>query len=498
MVVCSLTIVSTCGVGALSNLLSIVWFRFDLRLHDNQALFHAVAQSKQIVPVYIWSPEEEGSWIPGAASRWWLHQSLDRLGAALRKCGSRLLIRAGSAQEVLRSLVKETDAQCVFWNRRYDPCGVRQDKEVELALRACGVAVETFNANLLHEPQRLRTRDGNPFRVFTPFWNQFSATLEPVVPVRKPTLVAFPDQEIDSLPLEQLSLEPAIDRAAGMRACWSPGEAGAEAKLKQFLTGALPQYSAGRDRPDQDGVSMLSPHLHFGEIGPRQIWHAVQELPVMMSARESRAAYLRELGWREFAQYILFHFPGTADHPLRVQFERFPWSNNYDLLRVWQQGQTGYPIVDAGMRQLWQTGWMHNRVRMIVASFLTKDLLISWTHGARWFWDTLVDADLGSNTLGWQWAAGCGADAAPYFRIFNPVLQGEKFDPSGEYVKRWVPELAALPVLWIHKPWKAPADVLLAAKVELGLTYPKPVIDHSWARKRALDSLMRNETNKDS
>jgi deoxyribodipyrimidine photo-lyase len=274
-----------------------------------------------------------------------------------------------------------------------------------------------------------------------------------------------------------------------MRKSWTPGEAGAQERLKRFTISALHYYVTGRDRPDLEGVSMLSPHLHFGEISPRQIWNAVYQHRRDSAARESVETYLRELGWREFAHYIMFHFPGTSDRPLREEFDQFPWNASPKNLKRWQQGKTGYPIVDAGMRQLWHTGWMHNRVRMIVASFLTKHLLISWREGAKWFWDTLVDADLPNNTLGWQWASGCGADAAPYFRIFNPEIQGEKFDPAGDYVRQWVPELAHVPAKWIHKPWKAPEEVLAEAGVELGRNYPRPVVDHMLARRRALEAL---------
>lgn len=468
--------------------------RLDLRLADNPALNLAAQTNDSVVPVYIWDPEEAAQWRPGGATMWWLHQSLDEFDRSLQTIGSRLIIRSGKSLEVLRGLIAQTGANSVFWNRRYDPHAIANDTAVKAALKASGIKVETFNSNLLHEPAKIYTQQGGPFKVFTPFWNNLSSVLEPPLPAPHPRTMHFPEKEIDTMPLKQLKLEPSIDWAAGFREYWKPGEAGAKEKLKQFLHAAIFRYATGRDRPDQRGVSMLSPHMHFGEISPRQIWHAVQVLQISdAAARKSAEIYLKELGWREFAHHVLYHFPDTCDNPLREQFANFPWSEDPDKLRRWQKGQTGYPIVDAGMRQLWQTGWMHNRVRMIVASFLTKDLLISWHHGAKWFWDTLVDADLASNTLGWQWAGGCGADAAPYFRIFNPVLQGEKFDPEGDYVKRWVPELSKMPAKWIHQPWACPAEILSCANVKLGQNYPMPIIDHSLARKRALEALAQTK-----
>lgn len=469
---------------------SIVWFRLDLRLSDNQAVLAAAHHSDCVVPVYIDALEEENSWAAGAASRWWLHQSLRSLDRDLQKVGSRLIIRSGDSAAILLSLIEETGARSVFWNRVFDPVGRVRDQRVEESLRAHGAIVQTFNSCLLHEPHLLRTGGGNPFQVFTPFWNRFTSSTNPEPPTESPKSMTLPQGKLASVPMEALALEPRTNWASGLRATWTPGEYGAHRKLRSFIeSGALSRYATGRDRPDHDGVSMLSPHLHFGEIGPRQIWHAARQAPLELSGHANTATYLKELGWREFAYHVLYNFPDTINQPLRPEFDRFPWSENESALKKWQRGQTGYPIVDAGMRQLWQTGWMHNRVRMIVASFLTKDLLISWLDGARWFWDTLVDADLGSNTLGWQWAAGCGADAAPYFRIFNPVLQGEKFDSDGDYVRRWVPELARLPSKWIHSPWQAPPAKLTAAGVELGRTYPARVVDHAWARDRALEAL---------
>ncbi len=477
------------GERRVEGTVGIMWFRLDLRLADNPSLVAATAENTRVLPLYIWSPAEEGSWAPGAASRWWLHQSLDSLDRDLRKLGARLIVCTGDSLTVLRQMIAQTGAGSVYFSKRYEPRTSARDAEVQAALLSDGVSVKTYNSHLLFEPSQVHNNEGNAFRVFTPFWNHCRSLLEPGLPMKKPKAIVLPEARVHSLPLASLNLQPATDWASGIRERWTPGEEGAQARLKQFIDGALLEYAIGRDRPDQDGVSMISPHLHFGEISPPQVWHTIRQLCTDAVQRQSVETYLKELGWREFAHHVLFHFPSTTDNPFREQFKYFPWSARRDDLKRWQKGQTGYPIVDAGMRQLWQTGWMHNRVRMIVASFLTKDLLISWTHGAKWFWDTLVDADLASNTLGWQWAAGCGADAAPYFRIFNPQLQGEKFDPDGAYVRRWVPELGRLPTKLIHKPWQSSHADLLSAGVELGRTYPAPIIDHSIARQRALATL---------
>lgn len=475
------------GVGAPS----IVWFRNDLRLADNPALV-AAARGQPIVPVFIWAPEEEGRWPPGAASRWWLHQSLVCLDAALRERGSRLIVRHGSSLAVLRQLVRETRAAAVVWNRRYEPVAIARDTAINAALRADGLAVDTFDAALLFEPWTLRTKAGKPFQVFTPFWKACLGAPPPDAPQPAPAALAVPPRWPRSLTIADLQLEPPIDWAAGIRAAWQPGERGAAARLERFLDDGVARYAGDRNRPDRNGSSRLAPHLHFGEIGPRQVWHAVHtraaldRTPGLSGGSE---VYLREIGWREFAYHLLFHFPHTTNAPLRDEFARFPWRADAAALRAWQRGRTGYPIVDPGMRELWTTGWMHNRVRMIVASFLVKDLLLPWQAGAEWFWDTLVDADLANNTLGWQWTAGCGADAAPYFRIFNPVTQGQQFDPDGDYARRWVPELQHVPNTFVHQPWAAPHAVLQDAGVHLGRHYPAPMVDHRTARQRALAAL---------
>ncbi len=471
---------------------TLVWFRQDLRLGDNPALLAALGRGGPIIPVFIWAPDEEGQWPLGAASRWWLHQSLAQLNASLRQHGSRLLIRRGPALAKIKELLDETGATAVFWNRRYEPAAIARDKSVKADLQKDGRTAESFNGSLLFEPWTVQTQQGQPYQVFTPFWKACLLKQEPAPPADVPSGISSPRRWPATLTLAELKLEPTINWSAGLRESWCPGEVGASEQLKQFLKEALGDYPMGRNRPDLIGTSRLSPHLHFGEVSVRQVWsalHGQRRGPGIIHPAEAIRVYGSELGWREFAHHLLFHFPQTPQQPLRKEFAHFPWQPNHDNLRAWQRGRTGYPIVDAGMRELWHTGWMHNRVRMIVASFLVKDLLIPWQEGAAWFWDTLVDADLANNTLGWQWSAGCGADAAPYFRIFNPVLQGKKFDPQGDYVRHWVPELNKLPSEWVHEPWKAPARTLADASIELGTTYPLPIVDHKLARTRALETL---------
>jgi len=462
---------------------ALVWLRLDLRLADNPALIAAVERRGPVIPVFVWAPEEEAPWAPGAASRWWLHQSLGELGRRLAERGSRLVIRRGPTEEALLSLAAESGAQSVFWNSRYEPVVRARDLRVKAALSDRGIATEIHAPNLLFEPPAILNRQGKPFQVFTPFWKACLAAPAPPAPRRAPARIPAPVKWPESLAVSDLALEPKIDWAGGLRRAWRPGERGAARQLSTFLRRSVEAYAAGRDRPGQAGTSRLSPHLHFGEISVRQVWHA--------AGRRAPAdpAYLRQIAWREFAHHLLYHFPQTPLEPLRPEFRAFPWRIDAGGLQAWTKGRTGYPLVDAGMRELWQTGWMHNRVRMVAASFLVKHLLIPWQEGAAWFWDTLVDADLANNTFGWQWTAGCGADAAPYFRIFNPMLQGRKFDPDGGYVRRWVPELARLPGKWIHSPWEAPAAVLAATGTELGRTYPLPMVAHGPARERALDAL---------
>ena len=409
------------------------------------------------------------------------------MSIALADRGSRLVLRVGSSLETLIDLAEWAGARAVFWNRRYEPAVAARDARVDAALRARGLATATDlglpSANLLWEPEALATKGGQPFRMFTAFWRACRAQPPPPDPAGAPGRLPPPRRWPPSVPLRALGLRPRLGWDAGLRAAWSPGETGARARLNRFVRHGLPAYARARDRPDLDASSRLSPHLHFGEIGPRAVWSAVQRAAARRQIDPS--PFLRELAWREFAHHELHHFPHSAAAPLRPAFARFPWAPATSA-RAWRRGLTGYPLVDAGMRELWATGFMHNRVRMVAASFLVKHLLVRWQLGARHFWDTLVDADLADNTLGWQWCAGSGADAAPYFRIFNPVIQGRRFDPDGAYVRRWVSELAKLPPRFIHAPWLAPPDVLARAGVALGRTYPPPIVDHRWARARAL------------
>ena len=471
--------------------LTLHWFRQDLRLADNPAILAALERGARIAPIYILDPSETSPWAPGGASRWWLHESLRVLDAGLRDRGSRLVLRRGDPATVLRDLRTETGAEAVAWNRCYEPAAIARDTAIKADLTARGIDVKSTNASLLFEPWGVRTKAGGPFRVYTPFWRACRDDASRIEASRPaPETIAGPEQWPASDHLDDWALLPTKpDWAGGLRAGWTPGEAGAQERLIRFLDDRLAHYADERNRPDIDGTSSLSPHLHWGEIGPRQVWQAVlaRLADGRLDRREDQAeTFLKELVWREFSYHLLYHFPHLPEQPLDARFNAFPWHRDDALTAAWQRGRTGYPIVDAGMRQLWHTGWMHNRVRMIVASFLVKHLLQPWQQGAAWFWDTLVDADLASNSASWQWVAGCGADAAPYFRIFNPVLQGQRFDPEGDYVRRWVPELEALRATDIHQPWQAPPAVLAEAGVRLGLTYPQPVVDHKAARQRAL------------
>jgi deoxyribodipyrimidine photo-lyase len=471
---------------------TILWLRQDLRLADNPALHAAAMAGGPVVPLFILDDEDREPWQPGGASRWWLHHSLTALGEAFAGLGSRLILRRGPAARELDRVIAETGAARVAWNRCYEPFAIARDKGIKANLRDRGIEAESFQAALLFEPWRVLTNSGEPYRVYTPFWKACAARAHEIAePLPAPSALSAPDTwPKGDEPADWALLPTRPDWAGGLRATWRPGEAGAQERLSGFLERGLAAYRDRRNRPDLDGTSSLSPHLHWGEIGPRQIWAAVQARldGDALGGRDKQAeTFLKELVWREFSYNLLYHYPHLPERPLNERYESFPYRDPDEaLLEAWQKGRTGYPIVDAGMRQLWHVGWMHNRLRMIVASFLIKDLLLPWWHGEAWFWDTLVDADLANNSASWQWVAGCGADAAPYFRIFNPVLQGEKFDPQGDYVRRWVPELKDLDKAHIHKPWDAPADVLKRAGVILGETYPHRLVDHFEARRHAL------------
>jgi deoxyribodipyrimidine photo-lyase len=467
---------------------AVVWFRDDLRLDDHPALAAAVASGRPVVALYVLDEVSPAIRPLGAASRWWLNHSLARLGEALAARGAALVLRRGPAAIVVPSVVAEVGATAVVWNRRYGGGEVAVDRELKAGFAAAGVEARSFQANLLWEPHAVRTRAGDPFRVFTPFWKACLAAPPPRPPLAAPERIAGFEGAIASDALADWRLLPtAPDWAGGLAETWRPGEAGARERLAVFLEKGINSYADDRDRPDLEGVSRLSPHLRFGEISPFTIHAAVTARGTAGSVDERSAAkYLAEIGWREFCHHLLFHFPDLATRNFQARFDGFDWREDPAFLAAWQRGATGYPIVDAGLRQLWATGWMHNRVRMVAASLLVKHGLIDWRAGEAWFWDTLVDACPANNPAGWQWVAGTGADAAPFFRIFNPVTQGTKFDPDGAYVRRWVPELAGLGAPAIHAPWTADAARLRAAGVRLGVTYPTPIVDHAGARARAL------------
>lgn len=469
---------------------TIVWFRQDLRIHDNPALEYA-CEKGSIIPIYILDDTHAGHWKMGGASRWWLHHSLQSLSDTLAAKRHRLHVFEGDPGHILQTLVDETGADCVVWNRCYEPHAIKRDSVIKESLTLSGVEVASFSASLLFEPWTIKNQQENFFKVFTPFW--------------KHCLQRTPDQPVssmnrfnesspyqlslhDEVALNDLNLLP-VHPNWSVGFDWKPGESAALERLDAFLDNAISDYKNDRDYMDKPATSLLSPHLHFGEISPRYIFHRCQEL---ITNRQKNPAgihhFLSELGWREFSYHLLFHVPTFPTEPFRSEFNQFQWRDNPDHLKKWQQGKTGFPVIDAAMRELWHTGYMHNRARMIVASFLTKNLLLHWHHGENWFWDTLVDADLASNSVSWQWVAGCGVDAAPYFRIFNPVTQGEKFDPNGDYVRKWVPELRLLDTKYIHAPWDAPLTALNAANIQLGQTYPSPIVDLKTTRNTALQA----------
>jgi len=465
----------------------IVWFRQDMRLADNPALDAAVRSGAAILPIYILDDTNAGRFAMGAASRWWLHHSLDALNKSL---DGRLVLLRGDAKKLLPALARDVNASAIYWNRCYEPWRIERDTALRELLQNTGVEVRSFNGSLLFEPMNVRKADGTPYKVFTPFYRKgcLGSGNAPREPLQRPEgFRLFQGRTGDKL--EDLKLLPGIPWYREMASMWQPGESGARQRLQHFLATGLDNYKDGRNRPDLENVSRLSPHLHFGEISPNQVWYAAQQHG--SKDAQDLDCFHRELGWREFSHNLLFHFPELPYENLQRKFNRFSWRDDADALERWQQGRTGVPIVDAGMRELWRTGYMHNRVRMIVGSFLVKNLMIDWRHGEAWFRDTLLDADLANNSASWQWVAGCGADAAPYFRIFNPVTQGRKFDPDGVYVRQYVPEIAGLPDRFLHKPWEAPSEVLEQAGVSLGKDYPKPLVDLRESRERALKAFAK-------
>lgn len=464
-----------------------MWFRQDLRLSDNPALSAAV-EAGDVLPVYILDDGNAGEYAMGGASRWWLHQSLATLNADI---GGGMRFYHGNPLDVLTDLIAQTGAGGVYWNRCYEPWRIARDKDIKATLKDRDLDVQSFNGSLLWEPHQVLKEDGTPYKVFTPYYKRgcLDRAGEPREPMARPDSIDVYQAARDGAALDDLGLMPDIAWHSGMAAEWTPGEAGARARLDEFLESGLKGYKEDRNRPDLKNVSRLSAHLHFGEISPNFVWHASCRVEVAEGLERDGGHFRSELGWREFSHSLLYHYPDLPRDNLQKKFDHFPWNEaEADVLRKWQRGQTGYPIVDAGMRELWQTGWMHNRVRMIVGSFLVKHLMLHWHHGECWFWDTLVDADLANNSASWQWIAGCGADAAPYFRIFNPITQATKFDPNGDYIRKYVPELTKLPNKYLGAPWGAPADVLDTAGIKLGRDYPKPMVDHRAARDQALEA----------
>jgi len=462
----------------------LIWLRRDLRLEDNAAL--AAAAGGEAVLVYLHSDSGKLELNEGEASQWWLHHALADLKEQVEARGGNLVIvKSDAPAATLLELTTEFGASKVFWNRRYEPAAIALDTEVKSALREQGFEVKSFSSHLLNEPQVIKNKSGKPFQVFTPFWKH-CRTIEVAGQVDSATVKLAKVMTEQAVSIDDLCLLPSIEWDKGFYEAWAPTREGGLDRLKEMASSKAKKaiaYDATRDTPSVDGTSQLSAWLHFGQVGVREVFAALKN-----AESDVHEGYLRQLYWRDFGHHLLFHFPHCVNAALRREYDHFPWEPNDQLAEAWRQGKTGYPIVDAGMRQLWQTGWMHNRVRMIVASFLVKHLLQDWRVGEAWFWDTLVDADMANNVMGWQWCAGCGADASPYFRIFNPITQGEKFDADGEYVKKYVPELAKLPAEYIHQPWSAPKPVLERCGVELGVDYPEPIVDHKEARQSALDA----------
>ncbi len=471
---------------------AICWFREDLRVSDNPALSAACETGRDVLCIYIYDTFSRTKAF-GGAKKWWLHKSLEAFSNQLIQLGGKLHILHGEAETLLPELVKNTQAKAIFWNRRYGEYEREIDGALKIKFAENELEVKSFNGHLMYEPWEIKTQAKTPMKVFTPFWRAARALRDVDIPCLTPKFIKPYNKKVDSeVLLENLKLLPTQpDWSAGMDAEWQPGAEGAKKRVAAFLSEGIMGYSEKRNLPGQLHTSKLSPHLHHGEISAREVWYELMlrvEKGKLKGFEKDVQVFQSELGWREFSYNLLFNFPKLDTENFQTKFNNFAFVRDDQGLKAWQRGQTGYPIVDAGMRQLWQTGWMHNRIRMVTASFLIKHLMIDWREGEAWFWDTLCEADLASNSASWQWVAGSGADAAPYYRIFNPVTQGEKFDSDGAYVRKFVPELAKLPQKYLHKPWTAPLSVLAEAGVKLGKNYPQPIVDHEFARKRALDS----------
>ena len=463
----------------------IFWFRQDLRIVDNPGLSKSL-KSDKVLPIYILDDTNSNDFAMGAASRWWLHNSLRELNKNL---DNKLSLYKGDPSEILESLSSRFNIKGIFWNRCYEPWRIERDKKIKSKFIEKDIIVETFNSALLWEPWEILKSDNTPYKVFTPYYRKGCLMSEaPRKPLSAPNLNTLFEDEENILQLDDLNLLPRIKWYKEMERLWEPGEKGAHKKLESFLSDGLLGYKEGRNFPSKKNVSQLSAHMHYGEISPNQVWHRAKLKKELSGIEKDLDHFLSELGWREFSYNLLFHFPELPRENLQKKFDNFPWIENEILFDKWKKGLTGYPIVDAGMRELWQTGYMHNRVRMIVGSFLVKNLLLHWHKGEEWFWDCLIDADLANNSASWQWVAGSGADAAPYFRIFNPILQGKRFDPNGLYIKKFIPELEQLPTKYLFSPWESPIEVLSEANIELGSDYPEPIVDLTESRDRALEA----------
>ena len=476
---------------ALAKNINVMWFRQDLRLADNPALTNALEDGKTL-PIFILDNVNSKEHVNGAASKWWLHHSLIKLNKSLK---NKLCFFVGNPIDILDEIHKQFEISNIFWSRCYEPWRIKRDKKIKKYFNDQNVNVNTFNGSLLWEPWNIAKKDGTPYKVFTPYYRKGCLNSDkPRMPLPAPNLSNLISIDNHDLKIEDLELMPKHNWYNKMISLWSPGEEGAHSKIEEFISNGLNNYKEGRNFPSNQNVSQLSPHLHFGEVSPNQVWYRAKTKEGKLGIKKDLDHFLSELGWREFSFNLLYHFPFLPKENLQKKFDNFPWDNDKDKLKKWQKGLTGYPIVDAGMQELWQTGYMHNRLRMVVGSFLVKNLLLHWHHGERWFWDCLIDADLASNSAGWQWIAGSGADAAPYFRIFNPITQGQKFDPDGKYTRKYLPVLNDMPDKFLFNPWEAPEDVLRSAGVKLGENYPLPIVEIGSSRQKALEAFATTKT----